>query len=956
MTQVANDELVLLTSYFNLAGGRRQDTADTFRVESSVPSTTSPDGVAALYIVTEASAGGHMGPRARRMAADAVAWEYSQYPDVPPPQRLKSALRHAHEQIAEEGDGHVAVGAGVIAVEGGSIFLAQASPAQVYVLHEGRLHSLPAIEEGGSTFSRALGSAEGPRISLFRDEITTGDVLALCSSWYARTADSDQVRLCFEAGEAEDIAEALLDLAREADVRDATVIVIEAADASALPPEDDEHDIPGFLEQVDSAVQALAGVGKMLWTELRTTPVAEQKDDTQTTDGRGAHRVSSRPSAESEPEESSSLNGSALDAERPPRRRNSFLTGRRTRSEELPEETPGESEGSYPDSIEREGEPAERPTHEQRRDRYHEFADGSTREVPAVSAADIEGHGAASSPTEPDVSPSTHSSFREQATSEFQLPLEDTAETPALSQWDDEQQVESDSPSYSDTEYRGTFPDDDVPEERPKRRLFGREPRLRRSPIRPTRSSPQSSDEPEAPAAAEMEEVNARLGAGPDMAQVVPPVQAFPDTSTEPSRIYATNKDIQAANRRPRRFGGVNRPAANDPLAGPAVIRPGLGDIDLRRPVGRSAPPAAVWAVGLVFLLLVLVAGYEWWRNRHSVVAVNPYPALVRTDIRKANVAKNPVDQDRWLAKARHNLSADRSHGDATAAIARLSTALSATTDTLHHITRVGSPTVLADFSKFPGAKPAQVAVSPGVVFVLDTGRKGVFSVTPNATSNPTEIVADGEVDNGFTVGMPWQVATDGQTALVLDTNNVLVRDLSGAKSATSLTPGAPTPRYVQMDSSDPDVYLLDPASSQVWRYPYAVSGYNPPPNMYFDTNKPDLTKAVSFVYDGTDLYILKSDGTMLKFDNQANPVSFTPHTRAPLKNPLTMYSDQGLNFLWIADPTDHRIVQIDKNGAYVRTYVSNAFGSIKSLAVGPDGNTVFLLSGSKLLSFNLVH
>src|SRR5947209_16627427 len=100
-----DDDLVLLTSYFNLANGRRQDTADTFRVDPSLPSQTSPDGTAALYIVTEASAGGHMGPRARRLAADTVAWEYSQHGQDQPVQRLRAALRTAHQEVLREFDG-----------------------------------------------------------------------------------------------------------------------------------------------------------------------------------------------------------------------------------------------------------------------------------------------------------------------------------------------------------------------------------------------------------------------------------------------------------------------------------------------------------------------------------------------------------------------------------------------------------------------------------------------------------------------------------------------------------------------------------------------------------------------------------------------------------------------------------------------------------------------------------
>src|SRR5579872_2951750 len=201
-----DDELVLLTSYFNLANGRRQDTADTFRVDPSLPSNTSPDGTAALYIVTEASTGGHMGPRARRMAADTIAWEYSRNGDEPPARRLKAALRAAHAEVAREFDGHVSVGVSVIAVERDDIFLAQVAPGQVYVVHEGNLHSISANVGGSSPYSRGLGSSEGPDISLFRDAVAPGDVIAVCSSWFHRAADPEELRECFAAGSADDIA------------------------------------------------------------------------------------------------------------------------------------------------------------------------------------------------------------------------------------------------------------------------------------------------------------------------------------------------------------------------------------------------------------------------------------------------------------------------------------------------------------------------------------------------------------------------------------------------------------------------------------------------------------------------------------------------------------------------------------------------------------------------------
>src|SRR5579884_74694 len=70
--------------------------------------------------------------------------------------------------------------------------------------------------------------------------------------------------------------QSMLELAKQHGVRDATVIVIEATPASEMQRPAPDEELPGLLEQVDTAVQALASVGKMLWSEFRTPFAYEQ--------------------------------------------------------------------------------------------------------------------------------------------------------------------------------------------------------------------------------------------------------------------------------------------------------------------------------------------------------------------------------------------------------------------------------------------------------------------------------------------------------------------------------------------------------------------------------------------------------------------------------------------------------------------------------------------------------
>jgi hypothetical protein len=857
-----DDELVLLTSYFNLVDGRRQDTADTFRVDTDLPSTSSPDGSSALYIVTESSTAGHMGPRSRRLAADTIAWEYSSHGDNPPAVRLKSALRTAHEEVLREFEGHVVVGATVMAVERDTVYLAQVAPSQVYVLHNGSLHSIPAASNGDSPFAHALGGRSAPKISVFRDEIAQGDVIGLCSSWFDTSTDPSDLRECFGAGTSDEIAEALLDLAQRDAVRDATAIVIEAALSGELEVVATGDEAPGFMEQVDIAVRALASVGRMIWSELQ--PV--------------------------------SANGHADQGENAP-------------------------------------EPA--------RARAGSVSD--TAEVPLVSADDTgpeeePRRAAESEPTEPDLAQEVPTVIADPAAVSEVAPLEAEKEVPQ------EPAAPPERPSR--------IPVEEITQEVPRVPPPGPRPPMRRpSRTRQPKAEPPPQPKPD-PAQSELDQVNSRLHDGPDMEDVIPPVQAFEDTSTEPARIYATSKNVEAANRRPRRFGGT--PSV-------PVIRPGLGDIDLRQPIVRPTPSALVWGSLAVLLVLAVLAGYLAYkrlanRGPHS----NPYMALVLTDLTKARTGKTAADQDYYLNRAKQNITLAQANGAPAKWVASHRAELQSTSDTLHHITRESTAALLTDFSKFPGANPTGIATAPGLVYVVDPSRKALFSVATTPGANPTEIAQAGDVYSGFTVSVPQLVAVDGTTALMLDDKDVLVRASGGVKTATSLPQQtAKAGHFVAMATSDPDVYLLDTANSQVWRYPYAVTSYNPTQAAYWDTNPPPLGDGVSLAFGRAELYVMRSNGAILKFDFQANPQKFAVNLKTPFHNPVAMYTDPNQKWIWIADPANKRIVQLDQNGGYSRTYVSSTsamdFSRIRSISVGPGGNTIYVLDGSKLFDFPVV-
>ena len=277
-----NDRLVLSSAYFNITGGRRQDSADTFRVLASLHTHSGEE--AALYAVSEASAPGPMGARARRLVIDVIQGEYTSRFDQPPAARLKASIEAAHRELQNEFKGHVRVGLTALVAEGSSLYLLQVPPAQAYVLHDGNLHSVNTGPPGSVPFAHSLGCSGEPEISLFRDRVEESDIIVLCSSWFAQELDGDDLRSSFTAEIPDQISESLFAHARARHAREVTCVALQA-----IPDEEPFHQTAirqtaktttargrheaesdgGVLDYVDESIASLSYVWQRALAELK---------------------------------------------------------------------------------------------------------------------------------------------------------------------------------------------------------------------------------------------------------------------------------------------------------------------------------------------------------------------------------------------------------------------------------------------------------------------------------------------------------------------------------------------------------------------------------------------------------------------------------------------------------------------------------------------------------------
>ena len=125
------------------------------------------------------------------------------------------------------------------------------------------------------------------------------------------------------------------------------------------------------------------------------------------------------------------------------------------------------------------------------------------------------------------------------------------------------------------------------------------------------------------------------------------------------------------------------------------------------------------------------------------------------------------------------------------------------------------------------------------------------------------------------------------------------------------------------------NLYVLDPLGGRILKYLPNNNAYTTPPFSYLSsTVSVDLLGAVDMAIDG-NVYVLFADGTIHKFfDGEEKPF---PMTGLPssIRNPTSIFvsgaqEPEAEGWVYVTDRGNERIVQFDKEGNYIRSFMAN--------------------------------
>jgi hypothetical protein len=259
-------------------------------------------------------------------------------------------------------------------------------------------------------------------------------------------------------------------------------------------------------------------------------------------------------------------------------------------------------------------------------------------------------------------------------------------------------------------------------------------------------------------------------------------------------------------------------------------------------------------------------------------------------------------------------------------------------------------------------------------VYVLDAGLGRVYYHVLNdardalrdQTSSQT-LLEEAEPVNGQTVGKLVDIAwlpTGGDrqsgSLLVIDRNALVVEfDPAWEQQQHTMNLGGRDVwrSPIAAKTFDGNLYLLDSVTNQIYRY--NKDQYENAPLSWLKTEI-DASNAFDLGIDG-NIFVIHENGTMGKFfGGESTPFEMTGIPQ-PLVHASALYLDieERAKHIYIADPSALRIVQLTRDGAFVRQFRLPAdqerlFSQLSGIFVDESGGKIFFVAANALYVVDL--
>lgn len=147
-------------------------------------------------------------------------------------------------------------------------------------------------------------------------------------------------------------------------------------------------------------------------------------------------------------------------------------------------------------------------------------------------------------------------------------------------------------------------------------------------------------------------------------------------------------------------------------------------------------------------------------------------------------------------------------------------------------------------------------------------------------------------------------------------------------------------------------LFTLDTVNNQIYKHNPTQTGYDKGTTWLKNTAN-NISDAASLAIDG-DLFVLKKDGAILKYTSGLMQDFIITGLDPSLDNPSLLWTYNGVNNLYILEPTNKRVIVLDKNGKLIAQYTATEWQNPTGMVVDEAGGQIYILDTNKVYKFTL--
>lgn len=363
-----------------------------------------------------------------------------------------------------------------------------------------------------------------------------------------------------------------------------------------------------------------------------------------------------------------------------------------------------------------------------------------------------------------------------------------------------------------------------------------------------------------------------------------------------------------------------------------------------------------MFSLAVVLLALLLVSVFLGWRKRMANEREQAFLTvweLVDHQFQEAGllVELNPLRARSLLAEAKRTLGAALADTEPYSAAdrERLALRLQEIERMLEQVSgehRVEEAAVFLDLELVrPGTRGEELDLHGDTLVVLDRTAGVLLRVDVRRKS--AEAVGGGSLLSGATLA-----AVYAGRGFVLSDAGVIEVSLSGKTTAVVVARDAEWGAIAAVEVFGGNLYLLDREGDTILRHPGIEGGFGAKQRWFGEGVSADLGEVRDMAIDG-DIWMLSGQGIMRFRRGSPEPFSISG-LDTPLAEPVSLYTDEESERLYILDRGNRRVLVLDKGGEYREQYLWDRIESVSDLVVSEAEGKILLLSGSLVFELPL--